>query len=526
MSSSTSCATTNYCNKSLQTLLEQLGEDIKIDEKTISSAYLFQLNYVCPRYLSSKEFLRISSTVASKHKQYGEQQLGKTKNRRYTSWDNDTESKTRQLRIGFVSGDLRDHVVARFAMAAFRDKSSTRNHSSIRFVYSMVDECLEDETSEKFKQYSHTWRRISGVCDEQVCQWIREDKIDILVDLSGHTSCKRLLIFASKPAPIQVTWLGYANTTGITGIDYRLTDHVADPEDSKQPFSECLFRKQGCFLSYDPSVRRLQYKRNSTPALTLGYFTFGSFNNLRKINPRVMELWAKILLAIPNSRLLIKGTEFNTNKFVTEEQGSFFVPITEIFSKQFSQLGISADRLILIPYDEDDEAHFESYRKIDLFLDTFPYSGTTTTCDCLVMGVPVLTYAPKHVHSARVTASLLSHVPLLHSFITTSDRKYFQRAVYYATHLNELQAIRSIVRAAFLKSDVCNNVLFKLQLEDTFREMWCKYCDKHNDPLKAEPNAACHYASNDVEKPIIRFCKRAREFVESILTNVKKFRSS
>ncbi|HMD53000.1 MAG TPA: tetratricopeptide repeat protein, partial [Phycisphaerae bacterium] len=304
----------------------------------------------------------------------------------------------RRLKIGYLSPDFRQHSVGYFIenVLAVHDRTAVE-------VYCYADVVVPDQTTRRMEGYleANHWQRITALSNQQVAQMIRRDQIDILIDLSGHTARNRLMIFALKPAPVQVSYLGYPGRTGVSSIDYHFTDIYADPvEDAdsrEQQDSENLVRLQPTFLCYRPPDDAPPV--GPLPAWKAGHVTFGCFNNWRKINPRLIALWSRILQRTPESRLVVKSRALRDQ---TARHN-----LMELCASG----GISPDRLELkekIPSTAD---HLELYNSIDIALDTFPYNGTTTTCEALWMGAPVVTLAG-HAHMSRVGLSILTNVGL------------------------------------------------------------------------------------------------------------------
>jgi len=313
---------------------------------------------------------------------------------------------------------------------------------------------------------SDQWRDIAGLGDEQAVELIRNDKIDILVDLAGHTARHRLLVFARKPAPVQVTWLGYPNTTGLDAIDYRLTDAISDPVGQTEAWhSEKLVRLPGAFSCYRPPDDAPAV--GVLPALKNGYITFGSFNHFAKINPAVLDLWARLLSQLPSSRLLLKArslADAGTASRVRET---------------FAHHGVSSERLELRSDDLSVAAHLSLYHGVDVALDPFPYNGTTTTCEALWMGVPVVTLAGQ-THVARVTASQLTHLGRP-EWIAYSENDYIEKCIELAADLPGLAGTRAAQREHMRLSPLCDAPCFTAQLEAAYREMWRRYCAAEGD---------------------------------------------
>jgi predicted O-linked N-acetylglucosamine transferase (SPINDLY family) len=338
-------------------------------------------------------------------------------------------------------------------------RAHDRNRVEV-FCYSNVKE--PDEATELLQSLADHWYSVAGKSDEEIVQKIKSDKIDILVDLAGHTSDNNLAVFARKPAPVQVTWLGYPNTTGLQAMDYRLTDETADPSDGRERYySEKLIRLGKGFLCYHPvqavlDVSSLPYKDN-------GYITFGSFNNLSKVRPEVIKVWAAILHAVPESQLLLKAKQFKDEQVMNN------------FRERFAEENITSDRLKMYDKIPSNKEHLSMYNKVDIGLDTFPYNGTTTTCEALWMGVPVITLLGES-HAGRVGASLLHRVGMP-EFVASSVDEYVELTKSLASDRDRLQDIRANLRSRMQNSELMNSRLFTKNLEDAYTQMWRKYCE-------------------------------------------------
>ena len=307
------------------------------------------------------------------------------------------------------------------------------------------------------------WISIAEMPDQKVVERIGEDRIDILVDLSGHTGGNKLIVFAAKPAPIQVTWLGYPNTTGMRSIDYRLTDAIADPPGVADDLhSENLIRLEHGFLCYQPDA--VAPEVTPPPCLKRDYVTFGSFNNLPKITAEVIEVWAKIMRETPGSRLLLKS------KTLADRN------IRQKFLQLFTERGISEDRLELHDWLPAKNSHFELYHRVDIGLDPFPYNGTTTTCEALWMGVPVITLSGDR-HAARVGASIMHHSGFEESITHTEDG-YIALALALARDRQRLATLRKNQRHKMRESQLMDTKLFTSTLEKAYRRMWREWCTK------------------------------------------------
>lgn len=363
----------------------------------------------------------------------------------------------RKLKIGYVSPDFRQHSVAYFIepVIALHNK----NQFEI-FCYSLVS--AEDKVTRRIQEYADHWRNISSISDEQAAEFIRNDKIDILVDLAGHTANNRILLFARKPAPVQVSWIGYSATTGLSAIDYKLADTYTDPPGiTEQFYTEKLIRMPGSFLCYLPD--RKSPGVAPLPALTSGYITFGSFNKLAKVSPEVIGLWAKILKELFGAHLILKDKSFSDRS------------TCEYVSNMFKHKGIDVKtQLELLPWELSHEEHLNLYNRVDISLDTFPYNGTTTTCEALWMGVPVVTLTG-NTYASRAGISLLSNIGIPELIARTPD-EYIEIAINLTKDLDKLQSLRKNLRDMMSHSPLTDAQQFVLNLENSYRNVWEKWC--------------------------------------------------
>lgn len=422
----------------------------------------------------------------------------------YTSWDN-TKDPERPIVIGYVSPDYFTHSVSYFIEAplVFHDYAKYEV-----VVYSAVVKA--DAKTNRFRERvikkGGIWKDIYGIDEKKVASMVREDKIDILVELTGHTANNKLGLMACRPAPVQVTWIGYPNTTGLPTIDYRITDSLADPPDTKQKHVEELVRLPECFLCYMPSPEAGPI--SPTPAISNGFITFGSFNNLAKITPKVLQVWARILCAVPNSRLVVKCKPFCCDS------------VRQRFLSTLEQLGLESLRVDLLPLILLNHDHMQAYNLMDISLDTFPYAGTTTTCESLFMGVPCVTMAGS-VHAHNVGVSLLDKVGLGHLIAKTED-EYVQLALQLASDVTALSNLRMSLRDLMLKSPVCDGSNFTRGLESSYRNMWRRYCKGDVPSLR---RMEMLQQQMNLEEPAAKFSEPTRitvpkeERPESIKTN-------
>jgi protein O-GlcNAc transferase len=358
----------------------------------------------------------------------------------------------RRLRVGYVSPDFHEHPVSFFmeSVLAGHDPQQVE-------VYAYADSTRYDAVTARLQKLVPQWRNITAFGDQNVAEMIRKDQIDILIDLAGHTSGNRLLLFARKPAPIQMTYLGYPGTTGLSAMDYRLTDvHADPPEMTEQYYSEKLIRLPRSFLCYRPPSDAPEV--GPLPALSNGFITFGSFNHLAKINPQVVELWSQILKQIPNSRMLIK------NAGLADESAR-----RELLAR-FAANGVESSRVELRGAAATHADHLRMYNEMDITLDTFPYNGTTTSCEAMWMGVPMVTLEGQR-YAGRVGLSLMTNIKLP-ELIAKSPAEYLELAVDLAGDTSALSEIRGTMREWMLESPLMNGRRLAWNLEFHFRAVW------------------------------------------------------
>lgn len=362
----------------------------------------------------------------------------------------------RRLRIGYLSPDFRKHSVAYFIEPVLR--AHNRGEFEV-FCYSNVS--VPDEVTKRIQGYADFWRDITKASDEDVTELIRRDGIDILVDLAGHTGNNRILIFARKPAPVQVSWIGYPGTTGLSTIDSKIVDAYTDPsKKTEQFYTEELIRLPESFLCYLPD--RESPDVNTLPALKTGHITFGSFNNIIKVSPEVIALWAKILKAVPGSRLIMKTYSFSDSTTCRN--------MMDLFLRE----GVAEGRIALYPPEPSVWGHLAFYHQVDIGLDTFPYHGTTTTCEALWMGVPVITLEGE-THASRVGVSLLSNVGL-RELIAAAEAEYVKIAVYLSNDVEKLKLLRERLRTMMTQSPLTQAERFTQHLEECYRVLWKRWC--------------------------------------------------
>ncbi len=367
----------------------------------------------------------------------------------------------RRLNVGYVSPNFHRHSVASF----FEPLLAAHDRRSVRvFCYSGVQQ--PDEVTARLRGLADEWRDLRGVGGDAAARLIRSDRIDILVDLAGHTGGGRPLLFARRPAPVQVAWLGYPNTTGLAQMDYRLTDAVVDPPgETDRLHTEKLVRLPDGFLCFQPEAGSPEPGEPPSAAggPDAGRITFGCFNNLAKVTPEMVALWARLLAAVPGSRLMMKAHALGA------------ASARKRLLEQFAAAGIAAERLALLGPEDSAVSHLARYREVDIALDTYPYNGTTTTCEALWMGVPVVTLAgPTHV--TRVGASLLRLVGL-DELVAGAPEDYLARARALAGDCVRLRALRAGMRARLRASPLLDAARFARAVESAYRTAWNAWLD-------------------------------------------------
>jgi len=377
----------------------------------------------------------------------------------------------KRLRIGYVSGDFCDHAANYY----FEPLLAGHNDNEFEiFCYSSLPKSAEDQITARLKRYPVRWTSICRLSDQAAAARIAADRIDILVDLGGYTARSRLALFARKPAPVQVTWLGYCNTSGLAAMDYRITDEIVDPTGTEHYNTETLFRVRSPYLCYRPFPDAPPV--SAPPVLASGHVTFGSFNNLPKLTPGVIEVWAKLLHTVAGSRLVIKTVQMRD------------APTAQQLRAQFARHGIPADRIDLLAWRVWTVHHLARYRLIDIALDPFPYTGVTTTCEAMWMGVPVVTLRGDRP-TARVGASFL-HAVGLDDLVADDAESYLRTAAGLAQNRDRLTELRFQLRERMRASPLCDEAGFARAMEQAYRQMWHAWCSSHRDRNGLTPRPA------------------------------------
>jgi predicted O-linked N-acetylglucosamine transferase (SPINDLY family) len=304
------------------------------------------------------------------------------------------------------------------------------------------------------------WHHVKDLSDTGLYDLIRSHKVDILFDLSAQTGDNRLNTFVLKPAPIQITYCGYPNSSGILSMDYRLTDKNCDGEESEKYYVEKLVYLKDVFLCYTSTSDVNNLPLTTPPCTKNNWITFGCFNRYNKINDMVVGVWEKLLKRIPNARFVIKTKEFGTKK------------VLDKFINCFKDKSV-LERVQILDYADMYDEHLLDYNKMDIALDTFPYSGTTTSCEALLMGVPILTLYDnvRHYHSQNVTTSFMRNCGMEH-FVAYSQEEYIEKAVEFSKNLNALSNIKQDVRHRFLTSPMSKHKEFAQNFEKTLLDIY------------------------------------------------------
>jgi len=366
---------------------------------------------------------------------------------------NHQRSVHRRLRVGYVSPDFRGHTCRFYFDPLF----SQHDHTKFEFfAYSNV--AIEDEHTQRFKTYFDTWRNIYGVSDQNVAEMVQCDQIDILVDACGHMLDTRLEVFALKPAPIQVTWLGAAWTTGLKQIDYALFDPYMGPLGTQA--SETIVQLPRTWAAFRPSEKALKTAVASLPALKNGHITFGYSGRSERLNYKVFHAWGKLLQRLPQARLILDFKAFSDP------------PTQAYFQKFMSEHGIDVERVTL----RNSANIFEGLGEIDIVLDSFPHSGGTMLFDALWMGVPTVTLASRPP-VGRIGTSLMTNLGLP-EWVAQDEEGYINKAVEFASDFDRLAELRAGMRERMSASPVMDEKGFARDVENAYKVMWQDWCGK------------------------------------------------
>ena len=391
-------------------------------------------------------------TILKAHQVWGSALPGRSAATR-RAWPND-RNPDRRLKVGYVGGDFRAHAVADF----FEPVLTSHDREAFEPIL-YANQSQMDEVSKRFRSLAQ-WVPIDALSDADAAARIEFDAVDVLVDLGGHTRTARLGVFGRRPAPVQASWLGYPTTTGLQEMDYRITDVWNDPEDGKQRGSEKPFRLPRAFHCWRPPAESPEV--GPLPAIANGTITFGCFNNLAKLTLPAVAAWSAILRQVPGSRLMLKS------------QSLVDPGVAEHCLGRFAAQGIDKTRILLLPFVPEKATHLGHYNQIDIALDPFPYAGTTTTCEALWMGVPVLSVTGDR-HASRVSGSLLNAIGLK-ELATANPDACIAKAIEVASNLDGLAALRAGLRSRMMASPLRDEQGFTRDLEAAFRKMWTDWC--------------------------------------------------
>jgi protein O-GlcNAc transferase len=373
-----------------------------------------------------------------------------------TAWRPHPNSREpdRRLRLGFLSADFGFHPVGYFLIRTLENLDPTQCD-----VVCYSDRTVVDHLTTRFQAAATTWREVSRLSDEELAEQIRADGIDILFELAGHTYGNRLLVFARKPAPIQITWIGYEGTTGLRSIEYLLADRHVIPPGAECDYPENVLRLPDSYICYDPPSEAPSV--GPLPARTNGHVTLASFNNPAKINSDLIDVWTEILRQSPQAKLLLKYHGLDDDR--TQQR----------LRAQFLDRGLAADRFALSGWSSFSDLLAE-YNQVDIALDPFPFSGGATTCNALWMGVPVIT-CPGETFASRHGLSYLSALGLTELIANDRDQ-YVRLAVGLTEDLDRLATMRGHLREQMADSPLCDGRRHAANLLQVLRDVWRNYC--------------------------------------------------
>ena len=434
------------------TILSEIGEhengiswlqkclEIEPNSQTAISNLLLISNYV---------FSHSPSKLFYFHNKYGSNisSINVIPNKKNQTNEDRNFTQSVRIKVGYISGDFHNHSVSYFFKPLLN--SLDKNKFEIFCYYNAF---INDDVTKELRHLSENWRDVASITDKQLYSLIKSDGIDLLIDLSGHTHKNRLSVFAMKPANKQATWLGYPNTTGIDNMDYRIVDIYTDLPENDRFNIEKLYKLETPFLCFEGDENIEQEDRS--PVLENKYLTFGSFNNLSKLSEPLIGLWCKILLKVPNSKLILKNKQLNS-----EFMKNFYY-------EKFFKFGISKDRLELIGWINSKHSHLEVYNKIDIALDTYPYHGTTTTFEALWMGVPVISLIGEK-HSSRVGYSILKNLQL-ENLLVKNEENYINKAIELSKNTEILLSYKKNLRNLLKNSVLCNKSLHAKNMEKCY----------------------------------------------------------
>ena len=422
--------------------LRRQAQDLDPDNVVVGAGLLMPMHYL-PEY-SPEELLTAAKDWAARHR---------LRERCLPPPDNLADPQ-RRLRVGYVSADFYNHPVGYFieAVLAHHDKSRYE-------VYCYYNNSKSDDLTKRLRQYADHWRVITGKSDQEIARQIRADGIDLLIDLAGHTAANRLPVFAHKPAPVQATWLGYFDTTGLDAMDYIIGDRFLIPPREEHFYVEQVVRLPNAYLCYSPPTHPIE--PSPLPALATGKITFGCFHNTAKLTEAVIACWSKLLHALSDARLYLKYKPF-------ADDG-----VRRRYQDLFARRGIAPDRIRFEGQSPRDQ-YLAAYHEVDIGLDTFPFNGCTTTAEALWMGVPVVSLRGDR-YVSHMGETILINLGLEECVVDTEEA-YIAKAAALAADLPRLAELRRNLRTQLLNSSLCDAAAFTRDLETAFRTMWESWC--------------------------------------------------
>lgn len=361
----------------------------------------------------------------------------------------------RPLRLGYVSADFRAHSVAYFVESLFE-----KHDRALYPVFLYHNSPATDRISERLHALAAAWRSVAHLDDDEFAGLIRRDEIDVLIDLSGHTFGHRLPAFSRRPAPVQLTYMGYLGTTGLPAMEYRITDSLLDPAGMTEALqSEKLIRMPACCICFRPYQPEIEL--SALPAAKSRALTFGSFNSYPKINDEVLDVWSRLLNDIPQSRLLMMVENGDSPE------------MRALIHQRYAARGVASERIEILGH-RDIETFARLHHRVDIALDPFPYNGGTTTLHALWMGVPVITLEGRAPLSRCGTMMVKSAG--LPQFVAASTEEYVQIGRYWAERIDELAALRSGLRDQFRRAPFHDAASIAHELEKCYRALWRTWC--------------------------------------------------
>ena len=374
--------------------------------------------------------------------------------RQFARPHSNTPEENRTIRVGYLSTDFRRHAVSMF----FQPILENHRRAQVQAVC-FADVRQPDDVTAALRARAAGWHSVRGMNADQIAELIRFQGIDVLVDLTGHSSGGSFnAALALKPAPVQINYLGYCNTSGMEAVDYFVGDAITDPPDDTQPYAEQLIRLPNCFTCYQP---RPGIDPNELPAASRGHVTFGAFQALAKLNPRVLDLWSRLLREVPSSKLLIIRDRITPNTSAR-------------LAREFAARGIGEDRLRFQSELPEEPTKLAIYHEVDISLDPFPWTGHTTSCNSMWMGVPIVTLRGR-THAGRMTASTVTHAGFP-EFVAESEEDYIRIAASLASDLPKLAELRHTMRSRMAASKLRDAGAFIIDWERALRDAWRKWC--------------------------------------------------